>query len=122
MQLPADLLRTRVAVISSGTANTVTTGSLVAAPAAGIRLRLWGFGAYPTSTAQAVVNWRAAVAFGVAGVKVIGLSGANFAAPGPIWLPGGITPAAATALGWEVSSALISMVLELVAYTTQEPA
>lgn len=120
MILPANLQTLAVALTSSGTANTVTTGTLVAAPGAGLRLRLWGFGCQPSSTAQAVVNWRCFATDTVGGASIAQAAGATFAAPPIYWIPGGQTITTNGILGFSLSSALISALFSaLVHYTTE---
>lgn len=120
MVLPPNLVPLSVALTSSAVANTVTTGTLVAAPGAGLRLRLWGFGAQPTNTAQAVVNWRCMATDTVGGAFIAQASGANFAAPPIFWLPGGVFITTNGILGFSLQSALASLAIAAMVYYTTE--
>src|SRR6266498_3403074 len=120
MHLPPDLTRVALDVTSRGVANTQTTGTLQAAPGAGRRIRVWGFQAFPVNTVQAAANWRAGIYTVGDSTHIIGASGATFAAPPPAWLPGGYAIPANAVIGYAVSSALVSLVLRLIAYYTLE--
>ena len=120
MQLPVDLLRSAANVVTSPVANTVTNGVLVAAPGATLRLRLWAFLVHPDATAQAPANWWAdLVNLGVT-TSFCGLSGAGFASPPAIALPGGLLMSPNDGLRWRVSSALASLGVTIYVYTTTE--
>lgn len=120
MDLPSNLVRTFFNLTTSGTANTVTTGQLVASPGVGFRSRLWAFQAVPNNTAQAVVNWRVFVTALVGGNTVLAQSGSNFAQPTILWLPGGLSMGDNNAIGWQAQAALASMTLTLLVFTTTE--
>ena len=118
--LPPNLTKTRQSLASSGTANTATTGTQVAAPGAGNKLRLWAVYAAPGNTAQAVVNWLAFLTDGVGGATIAGATGSNFQGSGFLWIPGGYQLAANTAIGYKLQSALISMTIELISWHNAE--
>lgn len=120
MVLPPDLASATVDVTTSPTANTVTTGTILGTPGAGLRYRAWGFGAVPFSTGQAVANWYMGLQLGGAGPRVIAVSGANYAAPLPVWLPGGLVTTANVSLVWEARSALASALFRVWVYYTTE--
>jgi hypothetical protein len=120
MTLPPDLVMAAVGVTSSGTANTLTTGTIVAAPGANIRIRLWFWDPTPNTTSQAVVNWRATANDGVGGAALVAHSGGIFAAPPGTVIPGGMRLTINTALGYSLASALISTGFTLIAGYTLE--
>jgi len=118
--LPSNLTLNSPALTTSGTANTVTTGTQVAAPGANLRLRLWAYMAAPDNTAQAVVNWYVKFTSGVGGSAIGMQTGSNFLAPPMVWIPGGFALPANTALGWSAESALASLALRLITLVTTE--
>lgn len=120
MDLPSNLIRLFTQLATSGTANTATTGTLLAAPGAGQRYRFWAFAATPNNTAQAAANWRVQWTNGVAGSPMGEVSSANFASPGAQWIPGGTVFGANTPIGYSVMSALASLVLNLETWYTLE--
>lgn len=122
MQAPAALIKTQLNVTSSATPNTLTTAQILAGPGVGIRYRLWLFFASPTTTSQAIANWR--IALGNFPVTVLhgNLSGPNFVSPPPIAWPGGLALPANDALGYQLQSALASGAFTLWVFYTIEAA
>src|SRR5437868_14894720 len=120
MDLPPNIGRTFLQLTTSGTANTVTSATLVAAPGAGFRYRIFGFCATPANTVQAAANWRAQATSGIGGNPLLECSGSNFASPGVQFVEGGFTMPSNTAIGYSLSSALINMVLNLELWATTE--
>lgn len=120
MQLPPNLSVDDSGLVTNVAANTVTTGTLVAAPGAAFRLRLWGVAIIPSLTSQAVVNWRAYWTNALAGPAVAVMSGATFAGGSPVWIPGGYALLTNTLLGYSHMSALASMQLHMLSYYTIE--
>lgn len=120
MILPPNLVLTSPSLTTSATANTATTGTHVAAPGANLRIRLWGYGCFPNTTGQAVVNWFLSFTSGLAGVPIGGVSSANFQGGGTWWIPGGYPLPVNTLLGFSTASALASLNLRPYTYHTIE--
>ena len=120
MQLPADLVRGAVNVVTSPAPNTPTNGIIVPAPGAGRRLRLWIFLAHPDVSAQAVANWWVDILNTAITASFCGLSSAGFESPAPLVFPGGLAMAPNDGLRWRVSSALASLGVTIYVYTTTE--
>jgi len=87
---PPGLLREAIDV-TTGAANVATVRTILAAPGAGLRYRLWGYAFGPVSTAQAPGNQRGdtrtSANLVLAQIETAGFNGGAILIPGGLRLP-----------------------------------
>jgi hypothetical protein len=118
MNLPPDLLKLNVGVVS-GAAGASVTAQLLAAPGASVRYRVWQLTVGTNAVGQAPGNWSFdltdfPVTFGVGRVHRAGFDS------GFIWWPGGFAFAANAAVGYSLGSALAALSVGITLLYTEE--
>lgn len=122
MQLPVHLSSAIVLATNSATANTQVLGTVIAAPGAGLILRLWAWSATHNTTTQAPGNWRASMTTAGGGTTFAHYSGTGFTGSPLLVIPGGIRWGTNNALGYAIADSVASTGIVLIAYYTTETA
>lgn len=119
MQLPGFLQQTSANIGTSAVANTSTSGTLVAAPGAGLSYRLWAFTAATTDTTQAPAKWRAGILDSTGAVVYGVVAQPGFGGYQVTW-PGGIVVPVNTLVQWWAQSSVASISIRFILHWTQE--
>lgn len=105
--------------VTGGASNVAATGTILAAPGAGLRRRLWSLYVGPNDTAQAPTNWTFDVTDVPALVGFARVSGNGFLS-GTLYWPGGFPFATNAAIGYQLVSTLAALSFGItLGYTTE---